>query len=524
MLADHPLVQLVFHPDQLLRLGLGQLEHRNARPHRDDVGDLFLTDLGVVGFARRLPVLLEVTLLEGQLALGVTQRSSLLELLRLDRGLLLLAHRLDLVVEFLVHGRSGHQLDPHPRGGLVDQVDGLVRKLALLDVAVGQLGRGAQRLVGDGHAVVGLVAVAKPAQDLHGVLDRRLLHLDLLEAPLQGGVALEVLAVLVERGRADRLELTTGERGLEDRGRVDRALGRSRADQVVQLVDEQHDVAALADLLHDLLEPLLELSAILGAGHQGGQVEGVDLLALEQLGHLVGRDPLGQSFDHGGLAHTGLADQHRVVLGAARQDLHHALDLVLTADDRVELALGRELGQVAAELVEQLGALAALLAGGTGTRALTATGAGQHPDDFVSDLLGVGVEVEQDACRNPLVLADEPEQDVLGADVVVSQRQRLAQRQLQHLLGARSERDLTGGDLIALADDASDLRAHLFHGDVERVEDAGRKTLFLAEKAKKDVLSADVVVLERAGLVLCKHDDLTGTLGKAFKHVRAPCR
>ena len=67
-----------------------------------------------------------------------------------------------------------------------------------------------------------------------------------------------------------------------------------------------------------------------------------------------------------------------------------------------------------------------------------AAGAGQHPDDLVADLLRVGVEVEQDARRDALVLAHQPEQDVLGADVVVAEAERLAQRELEHLLGARA--------------------------------------------------------------------------------------
>ena len=66
----------------------------------------------------------------------------------------------------------------------------------------------------------------------------------------------------------------------------------------------------------------------------------------------------------------------------------------------------------------------------------------ERAHDLVADLLGLGVEVEQDARRDALVLADQAEQDVLGADVVVTQRERLAQRQLEHLLGARRERDL----------------------------------------------------------------------------------
>src|SRR2546427_6656300 len=40
---------------------------------------------------------------------------------------------------------------------------------------------------------------------------------------------------------------------------------------------------------------------------------------------------------------------------AAREDLHHALDLFLTPDRGIELALGRKLGQIAAEVVERGG-------------------------------------------------------------------------------------------------------------------------------------------------------------------------
>src|ERR1700761_5786112 len=40
------------------------------------------------------------------------------------------------------------------------------------------------------------------------------------------------------------------------------------------------------------------------------------------------------------LADAGLADQHRVVLGATAQHLDHSSDLVVAADHRVELAAG----------------------------------------------------------------------------------------------------------------------------------------------------------------------------------------
>jgi hypothetical protein len=56
-------------------------------------------------------------------------------------------------------------------------------------------------------------------------------------------------------------------------------------------------------------------------------------------------------------------------------------------------------------------------------------------------------------------------------------------------------------------------------GDVERLEHARGEALLLAQKAKQDVLGADVVVLEGPRLVLSKDYYLTSSLGEAFKHV-----
>ena len=62
---------------------------------------------------------------------------------------------------------------------------------------------------------------------------------------------------------------------------------------------------------------------------------------------------------------------------------------------------------------------------------------------------------------------------------------------------------MAGSDLLAGADDANDLRANPFDGDVEGLEHPGGQALLLAEQAKQNVLGADVVVLESPGLLLC---------------------
>ena len=244
-----------------------------------------------------------------------------------------------LLVEVTQVWRRGHPADAHPGAGLVDQVDRLVRQEPVGDVPVGQRRRRDQRVVGDGDPVVRLVPVPQALEDLDGVRHRRLADLDRLEPALERGVLLQVLAVLVQRGRADRLQLAAGQHRLEDARRVDRALGGTRTHQRVDLVDEQDDVAPGADLLEHLLQALLEVTAVARAGHQRAQVQRVELLVLERLRHVALDDLLGEALDDRGLADAGLADQHRVVLGPAGEHLHHPLDLLLAPDHRVELAL-----------------------------------------------------------------------------------------------------------------------------------------------------------------------------------------
>src|SRR6202020_1413516 len=156
------------------------------------------------------------------------------------------------------------------------QIDGLVRQESRRDVAVGKRGRGHQRGVGDAHAVVHLVAVFQATKDADGVFHRRL-------------------------------------------------TGRAGSDDGVQLIDEGDDLSGrVLDVVEDGLEPFLEFAAVLGAGHHRTQVQGDDGLVAQAFGYVAGDDALGQTFHDGGLTDTGLADQHRVVFGAAAQHLYDA--------------------------------------------------------------------------------------------------------------------------------------------------------------------------------------------------------
>ena len=115
-------------------------------------------------------------------------------------------------------------------------------KKAVGDVAVAQRRRRDQRGVLDAHAVVHFVLLVQPAQDRDRVLDARLIDEHRLEAPFERRILLDVLAVLVERRRADHVQFAARQHRLEQIAGVHRAFGLAGADDGVQFVDEEHDL------------------------------------------------------------------------------------------------------------------------------------------------------------------------------------------------------------------------------------------------------------------------------------------
>src|SRR5262245_53157395 len=211
-----------------------------------------------------------------------------------------------------------------------------------------------------------LVSFAEPAQNADRVLDRRLADHHRLEATLERGILLDVLAILVESRCANRVQLTTGEHRLEHVRGVHRALGSAGADDGMEFVDEQDDLTSgIRDFLEHRLEPFFEFAAVLRTSDERTHVKRDDPLVLQAFGYVLTNDPLRQALDNGGLAYARLTDEHGVVLGAPRQHLDHAPNLVVAADDRIELSLSSQLRQIAAVTFERLICAFRILAGHT---------------------------------------------------------------------------------------------------------------------------------------------------------------
>ena len=234
-----------------------------------------------------------------------------------------------------------------------------------------------------------LIALLEAPEDGHGVLHRGLPHQHGLEAALQRGVLFDILAVLVEGGGADAVELAPGQHGLEEVACIHGALGLARAHDGVELVDEEDDPSlGLPDLAQHRFEPLFKLAAVLGAGHQGTHIQGEDGLVLQGTGHVPFDDPLGQALGDGGLAHAGLADEDRIVLALPAQDADHVSDLVVPTDDGVQLILPGPLHQIGTVFLEGVVGLLRVVGG----HPLVAPDGGEG---FEHPLLGDVVGTEQ---------------------------------------------------------------------------------------------------------------------------------
>ena len=416
----------------------------------------------------------------------------------------------------------GHRvhLGADHRAGLVDKVDRLVGEEAVGNVAVGQDDRVHERVVLDLDAVVELEALPQAAEDGDRVLDARLLHEYGLEAALQRRVLLDVLPVLVKRRGPDAVELPPGEHGLEQVAGVHRAVDLAGPDDQVQLVDEEdHAAVRLLDLVQHGLQALLELPPVLGAGDKRAHVEREHRAFLQALGHVAAEYPLGEALDDRRLADAGLADQDRVVLGLSREDPDRAADLVVAADDRVELPLLGPVHQVHPVLLKGL----------VGRLRVVRRDALVPPDRLhrAHHLGPVEAEALEELLHRlgPAHL-DEAQKHVLDADEFILERLRVMLGLREHVVHGLGHVDLRGVDVAGDLGQALELAVHGLleraRGKPHLVDEARDDAVLLAKERREQVPRLDLVMVETAGDRLGVGDGLAGHLGELVEIHPAP--
>ena len=201
----------------------------------------------------------------------------------------------------------------------------------------------------------------------------------------------------------------------------------------------------------DALQALLEIAAVLRARDQRAHVEREDRALAQDVGHLAFDDEPRETFGERRLADAGFADEQRIVLAAAAEDLHGALDLELPADQRIDLArfgLRIEIRREALERIRLGGALAldGSLVGLALARFLHLGHAVRYE---VDDVEPRDVLQSQQVDRLRLLLAENRDEHVDRRDFLAAARLHVEHGPLQHSLETQRRLDL--GSFVLLA-------------------------------------------------------------------------
>ena len=120
----------------------------------------------------------------------------------------------------------------------------------------------------------------------------------------------------------------------------------------MHLINEEDGINAL-QLLDDPLHPLLKLAPVNGARHQRAHVQLQELFVKERVWCLASHDPLRQSLHDGCLPHAWLTDEGRIVLGTSSQNLDDSLDLLVAANDGIQLPCFSHCCEINSQLIQQ---------------------------------------------------------------------------------------------------------------------------------------------------------------------------
>ena len=128
-----------------------------------------------------------------------------------------------------------------------------------------------------------------------------------------------------------------------------------------------------------------------------------------------------------------------------------------------------------------------------------------------ADLVQRYAQAFEHAGSDALALAHDANEQVFRADVVVAEAPGLVHGQLNDLLGARREADVSGGGALAATNDELDGGANLGQFHVEAAEDPRGNAVGLTNQTEEDMFRADVVVVEALRFLLSEGQHSTGT-------------
>ena len=348
--------------------------------------------------------------------------------------------------------------------------------------------------------MVHFVALFEATQNCDGVFDRRLTNVDLLETTFERRIFFDVLAVFVERGCTNHVQLAASQHRLDHVARIHGSFAGARTNNGVDLIDKRDDLTGrIDDLFEHRLEPLFEFAAVLRARQHGGNIEADQASVLEALGHITVGDAASESLDDGGLAHTRFTNEHRIVFGATTEHLDDPTNLFVAPNDRINLAIASALGEILAVLLERLKLLFGIGAADTMATAYLLQSL-QH--FFAAD-------------AEPLV---HRQQQMLDREVVVFKVFAIRLGVLGNVgeLAAHAwfRAAIRSGQL---GDSLFGFVAHHQRRQSQRLHKCRSDSAFLAHQRAQHVVGGDLGVAVRLGLINCGREGFLCLVGPFFR-------
>ena len=335
------------------------------------------------------------------------------------------------------------------------------------------------------------------AENLIALLLGGLLDIHRLESSLQRRIPFNMLPVLVESRRPDDLELPPGKGRFQDICGVQRALRTARADDRVDLIDKEQGSSVVFRLRYDSLDPLLELSAVLGPRHHGRDIEGQKALPRDGIRHPPGDDPLRDSLRHRCLSDAGLTDQAGIILRPPGQDLDDPHDLRLSPDDGIETVLSRKRREVAGVLVQHRGTALLPLIPLPSLLLRSAESRADRIEDLLVHVLDIAAQSRDNAGRGGARLLQDGDQDMLCPHKLRAAPVRLLNRGVQNPSGrGRVAGAVRHRDIAVRGQKTGDHIQNLLLLDPVRGENLRGERRALPAEPEKDMLRSDIVVVQ----------------------------
>ena len=173
-------------------------------------------------------------------------------------------------------------------GSFVHQVNGLVRKETLRDVAVAQFYGSYDGVVLNANSVMIFITLLQSAQNADAAQYVGFVHHYRLETAFKRLVLLEIFLILVKSGGTDASQFSSGQCWLQNIRSVHCALAFTCAYKGVNFVNEENDAAfAFSHFVYHAFQSLLKFSFVLCAGNERTHVQTEKLLVAQIFWHVA---------------------------------------------------------------------------------------------------------------------------------------------------------------------------------------------------------------------------------------------